>query len=84
MLEFFFGEFFWKIPQRFCSVNVEIKLCLRNLSKGKMDSITMILIENKLDIPLDVVIFMNEWVKFNQLNDQNIKEAVKLWSNNKK
>ena len=48
-----------------------------------MDSLTMILIENKLNIPLDVMIFMNGWIKFNQLNDQNIREAVDLWFNKK-
>ena len=36
----------------------------------------MILIEDKLDIPLDVVIFMNGWMKSEKLNDRNIKEAV--------
>ena len=48
-----------------------------------MNLITMILIEDKLNIPLDVVIFMNEWMKFEQLNDENIKEAVNLWYKNK-
>ena len=43
----------------------------------------MILIENKLNIPLDVVISMNGWMKNNQINDKNIKEAVKLWFENK-
>ena len=48
-----------------------------------MNSITMILIEYKLDIPLDVVIFMNDWIKYEKLNDENIKEAVNLWCKNK-
>ena len=43
-----------------------------------MDSITMILIEDKLNIPLDVVIFINDWVKYKRLNDENIQEAVNL------
>ena len=43
----------------------------------------MILIEDKLNIPLVVVIFMNGWVKSEQLNDKNIREAVNLWFKNK-
>ena len=44
----------------------------------EMDLLTMILIEERLNIPLDVVIFINGWVKCKALNNQNIKEAVNL------
>ena len=43
----------------------------------------MFLIEDKLNIPLDVVIFLNGWIFYEQLNDRNIKEAVNLWINDK-
>ena len=43
-----------------------------------MDIVTMFLIEDKLNIPLDVVIFLNGWIFYEQLNDRNIKEAVNL------
>ena len=49
----------------------------------EMDLLTMILIEERLNIPLDVVIFINEWVKYESLNDENIQEAVNLWYENK-
>ena len=39
----------------------------------------MRLIEEKLNIPLDILIFINEWIRFERLNDGNMKEAVKLW-----
>ena len=45
----------------------------------RMDLITMILIESKLNVPLDVLRFMNGWVEYEQLNNQNIQEAVNLW-----
>ena len=57
---------------------------IKNKEIIEMDSLTMILIEDKLNIPLDVVIFMNGWVKSEKLNDENIEEAVDLWCENKK
>ena len=47
-----------------------------------MDIVTMILIEDQLHIPLDIVVFINGWVKYEQLNDKNINSVVKLWSQN--
>ena len=46
-----------------------------------MDIITMIILENKLDIPLDVLKFMNEYI-YEELNDNNFKNAIKLWFEN--
>ena len=43
-----------------------------------MDILTMVLIQDKLNIPLDVVIFMNEWIKCEKLKDRNINEVIKL------
>ena len=47
-----------------------------------MDSVTMIILENRLDIPLDVLIFMNEFI-YEELNDNNFQDAVNLWFFNK-
>ena len=33
----------------------------------------MILIQDKINLPLDIVIFINEWVKYEKLNNENIK-----------
>ena len=38
----------------------------------------MVLIRNELNIPLDIIIFINGWVKYKPLNDENIREATKL------
>ena len=44
-----------------------------------MDDITMKLLQDHLNIPLDLVIFINGWVECEKLTNENIKEAVKLW-----
>ena len=49
-----------------------------------MDLLTMVLIRNELNIPLDIIIFINGWVKYKPLNDENIREATKLWFGNRK
>ena len=43
----------------------------------------MVLIEYNLNIPLDIVVFMNGWMRQEPLNDKNIQEAVNLWCENK-
>ena len=43
----------------------------------------MILIQNKLNLPLDIVIFLNTFVKYEKLTNQNIQEVVNLWIENK-
>ena len=47
-----------------------------------MDIITMKLIENKLNIPLDLLRYINTFI-YEKLNDENIKQAVELWFENK-
>jgi len=48
-----------------------------------MDIITIKLIENKLNIPLDIMRYLNDFIKYDEINDENIKEIVELWINNK-
>ena len=43
----------------------------------------MVLIRNKLNLPLDILIFLNGWIKYEKLTDENFKEAIKLWFENK-
>lgn len=43
----------------------------------------MKLIENMLNIPLDILRFIDKYVKYEQINNKNIKEAVKFWIENK-
>ena len=43
----------------------------------------MIILENRLDIPLDVLKFINEFM-YEELNDSNFKDAIKLWFENEK
>ena len=47
-----------------------------------MDVITMKLIENKLNLPLDIIIYINKFI-YEKLNDNNFKEAINLWFKNK-
>ena len=47
-----------------------------------MNILIMVLIRDKLNIPLDIVRFINEQVVYDQLNNQNIKKAVELWCKN--
>ena len=49
-----------------------------------MDIITMIILEDKLDIPLDVLKFMNEYIKYEELNDDNFLDAIRLWFEDEK
>ena len=39
----------------------------------------MKLIEKNTILPLDILRFINRWVKNKQLNNENIKEAINLW-----
>ena len=32
---------------------------------------------------MDILIFINEYIKYEELNDQNIQQAVNLWCENK-
>ena len=43
-----------------------------------MDIITMILLEDKLNIPLDVMKYLNKFV-YEELNDNNFNGAIELW-----
>ena len=47
-----------------------------------MDVVTMIILENQLEIPLDVLRFLNEFLR-EELNDNNFKIAIKLWFENR-
>ena len=42
----------------------------------------MIIIENRLDIPLDVLKFLNEYIIYEELTDSNFQDAIKLWFEN--
>jgi hypothetical protein len=42
----------------------------------------MILLENKTGIPLDVVIYINGFMHYEKLSDENFKEAIELWFRN--
>jgi hypothetical protein len=44
----------------------------------------MVLIEKKTRIPLDLVIFINSFFLYEKLTDDNFKEAIALWFENKK
>ena len=48
-----------------------------------MDIVTMIILEDKLNIPLDVLRYLNEYIKYEELNDNNFKDTIKLWFKNK-
>ncbi len=48
-----------------------------------MDTIEMKLIERETCLPLDIIRYINEYVKYQQLNNDNIKEAVELWIRDK-
>ena len=48
-----------------------------------MDVLTIKLIEDKINIPLDLLIFINSFMKFELLTDHNIHSAVDLWCDNK-
>jgi surface protein len=47
-----------------------------------MDCVTMMLIEGKTKIPLDLVIFINSFLP-KRLTDENFKQAIALWFQNK-
>jgi len=47
-----------------------------------MDVITIKLIENKTILPLEAIIYINSFIN-EKLNDNNFKQAVKLWFKNK-
>jgi surface protein len=49
----------------------------------RMDVVTMVLIETKTRIPLDLVIFINSFL-YEKLTDDNFKEAIDLWFENEK
>ena len=47
-----------------------------------MDIITIKLIENKLNLPVDISRYINEFVKYEILTNENIRDAVDLWCTN--
>ena len=49
-----------------------------------MNVVSMVLIRNKINLPLDILIFINEWIKCEKLTNSNIKKAVNLWVTNNK
>ena len=48
-----------------------------------MDITTIKLIEDKINIPLDLIIYINGFVKYEKLTNENIKDAVNLWCDDK-
>jgi surface protein len=46
-----------------------------------MDSVTMVLIERKSRIPLDVLVFIKSFL-YEKLTDENFKQAISLWFGN--
>ena len=52
---------------------------MSNFIKRHMDMITIKLIENKLNIPLDIIRYINQFVQYEKLTDENIKNVVDLW-----
>ena len=68
-----------QIPDKHNLLKLNVKKIILSL---KMDVVTMILIEYNLNIPLDVLIFLNGWLQYEELNNRNIKQAIELWSNN--
>lgn len=50
----------------------------------KMDSITLKLFENNTNLPFDIVRYINEFVAYKKLTDDNIDQAIELWETNKK
>jgi surface protein len=49
--------------------------------KKRMDVVTMVLIQTKTRIPLDVVVFINNFL-YEKLTDHNFEEAITLWFRN--
>jgi surface protein len=43
-----------------------------------MDSVTMVLIERDIGIPLDLVVVINSYL-YEKLTDENFKQAISLW-----
>ena len=48
-----------------------------------MDVLTMKLMEREINLPLDILIFINEFIKYEKLNNENMKEVVDFWFENK-
>ena len=44
-----------------------------------MNIISMILMENMLDIPLDVIKFLNGYITYEEITNKNFEHAIKLW-----
>jgi surface protein len=47
-----------------------------------MDDLTMVLIETKTRLPLDLVVFINSFL-YEKLTDENFRQAIALWFENK-
>ena len=45
-----------------------------------MDIITIKLIEREFNIPLDVMRYLNDFIKYNEINDENIKAACEKFN----
>ena len=46
-------------------------------TEKQMDCFTIKLLENKGHIPLDIIILINGFIRFEKLNNENIREAVR-------
>jgi hypothetical protein len=47
-----------------------------------MDCATMVLVARETRLPLDLVVLINSFLKFEKLTDENLREAIALWFGN--